>query len=138
MAGSPSASATDYYRCGSYCDGKNPATTKFWDDRNHRWYTCAEDARTIYKLEGLNHPLTELRYSFKCETAWTRIERSTGGYAMKVDSFWSQTTSRRVTYEAISSSPGSAWTAMVNDACPKVARACVYIPYGDWKCTSKY
>jgi hypothetical protein len=127
----PAAAATNPYLCGNYCDGKSP-TTLFWDDRNHVYYRCSDDARTIYTKSGTNHATVELRYSAKCETAWARIANT--DYGFRVQSFYSGGGLRK-TYNG---DLGTNYTRMVNDRVGLEARACVYIPYGDWTCTGKY
>jgi hypothetical protein len=129
---------TDRYKCGSYCDGKSP-NTLFWDDYNHVYYRCSDDADTIYYVPAAtNHPKVELRYSWKCQTAWARVPYAVEGYSMKVDSFYSSTGPRRLSYTSGTSRWGASWTPMVNDAYPYVARACIWIPYGSYKCTGKF
>jgi uncharacterized protein DUF2690 len=125
------ASATMRAACGNYCDGKSP-NARFWDDTSHVYYRCSDDAWTVRKKSATNHPTIELRYSSKCQTAWARINNTS--FAWKVDSFYANGSLRK-TYKA---DLGTTYTRMVNDTVGLEARACVYVPYGGWSCTSKF
>lgn len=115
------ATAANRYVCGNYCDGKSPYTT-FWDDYNHVYYKCATDAVTIDSI-ARNQLLIYLRYSTKCETAWTKVTNigNVTGCAT-IESYYLNYTFRKEYSKCVSGGKGS-YTVMVNDH-NLLARSC--------------
>jgi hypothetical protein len=131
MSASPAAAATG---CGSVCDDQDPLTFRIHTGP-YDWYTCADDAQTIYTAYevsgGYVRSAVQLRYSPRCRTAWAYtdyeeryiwVERS---YPHRVEDAYP--TGRDAPYR----------TRMVNDA-GYVSRACLSIPYGGQVCTGWY
>lgn len=113
--------AANRYVCGNYCDGKSPYTL-FWDDYNHVYYRCTDDDYSVDSFQR-NGQIVYLRYSPKCETAWTLVRNyvsvTTGA---SIESYYLNYSLRDVYYVSV---PGgkTKWTAMVNDH-NLLARSC--------------
>lgn len=109
LAGTQSASATDYYY-----DGKNPAST-----------VCANDARTVYSKTAPNGELVELRYSNYCHTAWARLTHAHGSTGSNgAWGAWIHRNTDGKTYACTVPSTGtSCFTAMVYDKDPLTSYA---------------
>jgi hypothetical protein len=125
-------SATAIYGCGYACDQKDPNSYVFQGS------TCS-DAETMATVSQ-GGATAELRYSPRCNTAWSRtccyVRGGGFGYTGSgvqrdwVYSPWGNTSGSKV------------WTPMLYDGTPTTFRACFdFILTGtghDWSCTLKY
>lgn len=117
--------------CGSSCDKKDPATYKnYYSGCSTCYYYCSDDAYTVYDAPDVpSGPWVELRYSPRCQTAWSRAGSA---WTPEIISYY-MSGSRRTSAGRVGS---TTWSKMVNDH-DLLAEACAY-DGPTTVCTRKY
>lgn len=121
--------------CGRQCDAKDPYNYVYQGAGGpSHWVTCASDAITVRRADGLGMSVS-LRYSPFCETTWAEGNFSVD---LRNESYYSNGTWRTVTLAYAQQGNGLNYTAMLDDH-SLLNRACVDRGTVSSRiCTSKY